>query len=209
MVKLLLNDLIYCVQLMSDRFLSLENKIIVSPSGEGGCLPVFIVVIIFLVCSWNAHYYIITFILFVLAFLILGALMKGLFRRKKLSSWFKKNEGAFIFFYPTNKVQQQKIQAELSGKLTTAILQIYYNGPQLVGDIVDDFVIQDIFRSLNKKNLNAPKFLKVEKSGIYIVCSLDEFLVKEWDGHVIDELIKGMNARCCNLNHDNNVTMNK
>lgn len=99
-----------------------------------------------------------------------------------------------FFFYPTNKIQQKKIQKAISGKLSHDIFQVFYDGPKLIGDIKNNYVNKFILVPLNMGSPNLPKFLRVSRAGLEIICDLKEFMEEDINIEIIDELITQMNA---------------
>lgn len=102
-------------------------------------------------------------------------------------------DGSKIFFYPTNKKQQLKIQQKLALSLDSNIKQIYYDGPKLVGDIQEEYFMGMYMGRLNADAPNLPKFLRISDGRLEVICTLREFVEENWDEAIINQLIHQMN----------------
>jgi hypothetical protein len=61
---------------------------------------------------------------------------------RELNQWIKRNNGRYVLFYPTKKKKQLEIEKELLPLLPADILKVYYDGPDLVGDMKRSVIIE-------------------------------------------------------------------
>jgi len=179
---------------MPARFNTIEKKIDLDPEDGIGCLIFSVFFLLLLIYSASNSKYFWLIVSAILFFLSIKLAIEAQLNSKKLKRWFAKNHGLYIFFYPTNKKQQYKIQKVIKGKLSKRIAHVYYNGPKLIGDIKNEFVVRFMLSPLNMESPNLPKFLCIKSDGLELICSLKEFLEEEYDPKLINELIDEMNA---------------
>lgn len=85
----------------------------------------------------------------------------------QLDNWTKENQQKLILFYPTKKDIQDQIKEKFIPKIPYEILEVYYDGPALIGDIKRSMVLE-IMKWNPKVKVNSPSILKiVGKSVIY------------------------------------------
>ena len=101
---------------------------------------------------------------------------------KEIKLWWKENEGQLIFFYPTSKKIQERIELEVIPYLPNDCLKVYYNGPSLVGDIKRSIIV-DLMNQYKLITVNSPSIFKIVNGRLYIE-SLSELL--QIEKHTID-----------------------
>ena len=79
---------------------------------------------------------------------------------KELKIWKKENEGRIIFFYPTSKKIQERIQQEIIPLVPNDTLKVYYDGPSIVGDIKRP-IIKDLMYQFKDLRVNSPSISKI------------------------------------------------
>jgi hypothetical protein len=99
-----------------------------------------------------------------------------------IKNWKEKNKERLVFFYPTNKLLQERIKKIIIPFMPAETLQVYYDGPKLVGDI-DPTIIKHLMLEFKQIKVNSPSLFRIEGDRINYV-SLEE--VKLLNGQGID-----------------------
>ncbi|MFN0203358.1 MAG: hypothetical protein ACKVTZ_17660 [Bacteroidia bacterium] len=124
----------------------------------------------------------------ILGVIIIGAFTKNAFDNiryiQDLKIWRQQNNGRLIFFYATTKDLQTVIEEEIFPLLPSNCLKVYYDGPNLVGDIK---------RSVTVELMNQYKDIQVHSPSIFKVTN-DKIIIEK----VVD--IKDINASLADLN---------
>ncbi|QNK78279.1 hypothetical protein H7F37_04120 [Winogradskyella sp. PAMC22761] len=111
-----------------------------------------------------------------IAVLILYFTFKSIINDSKyiteLNNWIKLNQDKLILFYPTTKPIQENIRNKFIPKIPFEIMEVYYDGPKLIGDIKRSIVFE-IIRWYPKVNIHSPSILKVVNKSI-LVEALDD-----------------------------------
>jgi hypothetical protein len=90
----------------------------------------------------------------------------------ELDKWIKENQGKLILFYPTKKPIQQKIKTDFIPKIPYEIMEVYYDGPKLIGDIKRSIVFEIMKWNHNIK-IHQPAILKILNKSV-VMEKLDE-----------------------------------
>ena len=89
--------------------------------------------------------------------------------QRKLEKWLVKNEGNILFFYPTKKKIQQRIQAEVLPLFEGDFLQAYYDGPNIVGDLEElYFLLKPVIFPNSAIRPNNPAIIQI-RNGKFVV----------------------------------------
>ncbi|WP_196887369.1 hypothetical protein [Aureivirga sp. CE67] len=86
---------------------------------------------------------------------------------QELHHWILKNENKIILFYPTKNSTQENIQQNLIPKIPFEIMEVYYDGPKIVGDIKRS-VVHEMIKWNSKIDTNFPAIIKVKKDTLLV-----------------------------------------
>lgn len=100
----------------------------------------------------------------------------------ELDNWTKTNQEKLILFYPTKKPIQEKIKTEFIPKIPFEVMEVYYDGPKLIGDIKSSIVIEIMKWNPNIK-IHQPAILKIVNKSV-VMGELDE--LKRIEKEVVD-----------------------
>ncbi len=125
--------------------------------------------------------------LFIL-FLTLRSIINDIKYAAELNNWIKKNQGELILFYPTKKTIQDNIKNKFIPKLPYKTMEVYYDGPKLIGDIKRSIVFEMI-RWNPKINIHTPAILKVVNDFI-LAEELDELRMLDLTDNDYQKIIK-------------------
>ncbi|NRR93402.1 hypothetical protein HSX10_17645 [Winogradskyella undariae] len=121
-----------------------------------------------------------------IALLILLAIIKsgiGNFNYAiELDNWTESNQEKLILFYPTKKTIQEKIKAEFIPKIPYEVMEVYYDGPKLIGDIKRSIVLEIMKWNTNIK-IHQPAILKIVNKSVVME---ELYELKSIDKEVID-----------------------
>lgn len=112
---------------------------------------------------------------------------------KERKRWWSKNEGKLIFFYPTNKKTQNKIELEITPIMPNDVFKVYYDGPNLGGDI-PKFILKEIMSKFIEIKVNEPSVFKIVDNKINFnslaeLKNIDDYhLIKSEIKRKIDEI---------------------
>lgn len=84
---------------------------------------------------------------------------------RELNQWIKRNNGRLVFFYPTKKEKQLEIEKQLLPLLPADILKVYYEGPNLVGDIKRSVIIE-LMKQYKDIKVHSPCVFKIVDNNI-------------------------------------------
>ncbi|WP_299114408.1 hypothetical protein [uncultured Winogradskyella sp.] len=119
----------------------------------------------------------------------------------ELENWIKANQGKLVLFYPTKKTIQQKIKTDFIPKIPYEIMEVYYDGPKLVGDVKHSIVFE-IMKWNSNIRIHQPAILKIVNESV-VMEKLDELKTIEntdLDYQVllkkIEKVEKGTNSMC-------------
>jgi len=91
----------------------------------------------------------------------------------EINIWLKENDSRLIFFYATKKEIQERIRGSILPILDESVLQVYYDGPKIVGDLEGiNHLLRRIMSCNPKIRPHNPSIVKIE-NGEFIV--KDEF----------------------------------
>ncbi|PHR26227.1 MAG: hypothetical protein COA38_15340 [Fluviicola sp.] len=90
----------------------------------------------------------------------------------ELENWIKTNQEKLILFYPTKKSIQEKIKTDFIHKIPYEVMEVYYDGPKLIGDIKPSIVMEIMKWNPNIK-VNQPAILKIVNKSV-VMEALDE-----------------------------------
>ena len=79
----------------------------------------------------------------------------------ELDNWIKQNQNSLILFYPCKKPIQDLIKDEFIPKIPFPVMEIYYDGPKLVGNIKRSIVLEIMKWNENIK-IHEPSILKIK-----------------------------------------------
>ena len=92
---------------------------------------------------------------------------------REIERWAEENNGKFIFFFAAKQKIQENIKSEVLPMFDENILQAFYEGPKIVGDLEQiNFLLKRIMDFNPKIRPNNPSIIKIE-NGKFIV--KDEF----------------------------------
>lgn len=91
---------------------------------------------------------------------------------RELDNWVKTNQGKLILFYPAKKPIQEKIKADFIPKIPYEIMEVYYDGPKLIGDIKRSIVFE-IMKWNPNVVIHKPAILKIVNKSV-VMEELDE-----------------------------------
>ncbi|GAL87786.1 hypothetical protein MYP_5017 [Sporocytophaga myxococcoides] len=95
----------------------------------------------------------------------------------EIEGWLIKNQGRIIFFYPTKLPIQNKIKEEILPLFPDNILQAYYDGPKIVGDLEPiRFLIKRIMFLNPKIRPNYPTIIRIENKDLIVKEELVELM---------------------------------
>lgn len=83
----------------------------------------------------------------------------------ELDTWIKQNQNSLILFYPAKKPIQDLIKTEFIPIIPFPVMEIYYDGPKLVGDIKRSIVLEMMKWDKDIK-IHEPSILKVKEKNI-------------------------------------------
>ncbi len=81
--------------------------------------------------------------------------------------WLRRNEGKVIVFYPAKKRIQNTIKKEFIQLLSVPVIEIYYEGPRLVG--ANNVVIKELMKWNSEVNIHDPCAIKIGKDELQII----------------------------------------
>ncbi len=88
---------------------------------------------------------------------------------RQIEKWLRKNEGKLIFFYATKKKIQEKIKSEILPLFETNVLQAYYDGPRIVGDLEKiNYLLKRIMAFNPKIKPHNPSIIKIKKGKLVV-----------------------------------------
>ncbi len=88
---------------------------------------------------------------------------------RQIEMWLEDHEGKFVFFYAANKKIQEKIKSEILPMFEVDILQAYYDGSKIVGDLEKvNHLLKRIMHFNPKIRPNNPTIIKIE-NGNFVV----------------------------------------
>jgi len=85
----------------------------------------------------------------------------------ELDNWFKENQGKLILFYPTEKLIQDKIKSDFIPKIPFKIMEVYYEGPKIIGHIKRSIVFELMRWNCNVK-IHQPSILKIVDNSVIV-----------------------------------------
>ena len=86
----------------------------------------------------------------------------------ELNNWKESNQGNLVLFYPAKKAIQEKIKSTFIPLIPFKTLEVYYEGPKLVGDIKRSTVLE-IMRWNNEVKVNDPAILKIAGRNVEVI----------------------------------------
>ena len=105
------------------------------------------------------------YIRMIIGILILFSILKSIITAfkyaLKLNKWMKENQNSLILFYPSKKPIQNSIKTEFIPKLPFPVMEVYYDGPKLVGDIKRS-IAKELMRWSKDARLHQPAVLKIK-----------------------------------------------
>lgn len=101
------------------------------------------------------------FILFSIIKLIINDFKYAL----ELDKWMKKNQNSLILFYPSKKPIQDLIKAEFIPKIPFPVMEVYYDGPKLVGNIKRS-IVREIIGWNKDIKIHEPSILKIKNKEV-------------------------------------------
>jgi hypothetical protein len=84
-----------------------------------------------------------------------------------LDDWIENNKEKLVLFYPTKKAIQEKIKADFIPLIPYDIMQVYYEGPQLIGDIKRS-IVSELMKSNTRIKVHNPVIFKITDNSIII-----------------------------------------
>ena len=112
---------------------------------------------------------------------------------RQIEKWLKENNGKFLFFYPTKKHIQQRIKNEILPLFDENVLQAFYEGPKIIGDLEKiNFLLKRVMLFDKRIRPNNPAIIEI-KNGEFIIKDELSFLVNLKDNTDIDK--KGLQKR--------------
>ena len=116
---------------------------------------------------------------------------------RKIDKWFKNHEGKTIFFYPTKKEIQNRIKEEVVPLPQKDVLQVYYDGPKLIGDTEDmNFIISRIMFFRKELSPNRPSIFRVENGDFKVICNLNLLMNIIDEGFDLEAVKRKINQTC-------------
>lgn len=88
---------------------------------------------------------------------------------QELEKWLKQNDGKFIFFFATKKKIQEKIKIEILPMFEEDVLQGYYEGPKIVGDLKQiNYLLGRVMFFYPKIKPHHPSIIKIEQGDLIV-----------------------------------------
>lgn len=88
---------------------------------------------------------------------------------QELEKWLKQNDGKFIFFFATKKKIQEKIKKEILPMFGEDVLQGYYEGPKIVGDLKQiNYLLGRVMFFNPKIKPHHPSIIKIEQGDLIV-----------------------------------------
>lgn len=140
-----------------------------------GCLGFLLLTFPIFIYATSQQNYLWMAISFTLTCAIVFLVIQERRKLKEYATWLLNHEGQKIIFFPTNKGKQNNIQLFLANKLSEDVAQIYYDGPNLVGDLNKPELIMHL-KAFNKERPNHPLFFKISNQKLLEICPLLELL---------------------------------
>ena len=104
---------------------------------------------------------------------------------KRRENWFVQNEGEIIFFYPTKKQIQIRIQEKILPFFKKGILQAYYKGPMIVCNFEN---INFLVSRIEKVRPNNPSIIKIRNGEFEVIAELAELMNIEDENFNFDQI---------------------
>ncbi|MFC4635098.1 hypothetical protein ACFO3O_14345 [Dokdonia ponticola] len=83
----------------------------------------------------------------------------------ELDTWMKTHQNRLILFYPAKKPIQELIKTEFIPKIPFPVMEVYYDGPKLVGDIKQS-VTKELMVWNKDAAIHKPCILKIKNKEI-------------------------------------------
>lgn len=177
-----------------DRFRNVDEVIHLKYVDNYGCYAIILFMAMLLLILLNSSRYFFAILIVLSLVLSIASLRSELEHKKTIKAWLKENQGLKIFFYPHKKGQQILIQEVIEGELSLDIARVYYKEASLIGDIKNEYILRNFFGDINLKSPKKPKFMKINKGNLEIICEMEEFNNNNLlNNNFIKELIDQMN----------------
>ena len=176
-----------------NRFDKVDREFDLLHKEKPGCLGFLLLTLPLFIYTASQQKYLWMAVSLILTGVIISVVTQERRRQKELIIWLSNHEGQKIIFFPTDKEKQNNVQLFLANKLSEDIVQIYYDGPNLVGDLDNPELIMHL-KALNKERPKHPLLFKIFNQKLLEICPLLELLDIASNEEKVLFLIEKINA---------------
>ena len=116
---------------------------------------------------------------------------------RKTEKWLSDHEGKLVFFYATTKKTHERIRSEILPLFEPGILQVYYDGPKLVGHIKSTAILISMMNSDVRIRPHNPVIIKIENGTFVIKDELNLLMEIEKAGVIDYQTLKARIKEAC------------
>lgn len=88
---------------------------------------------------------------------------------RQIEKWLIANNGKIIFFYPAKKLVQERIKNEILPMFDEKVLEAFYDGPKIVGDLEEiNFLLRRVMFSNDRIRPNNPTIIEIKNGELLV-----------------------------------------